>query len=139
MVEERPQRHGNDDVPAPEEFVAATERAFGMCPKRSGLQLLTAEARNGFLTAQFEGPATDFGGPYGVIIQLPTSKKDSLWVEHASLEGNVDVWAHSAVAMRALKAYTTSRDENRRYTPDNVWWLINDTQRQKRHKDLTEF
>lgn len=106
-----------------------------MCPKRSGLRLLTAETNNGFLTAQFEGPAGDFGGPYGVIVQLPTSKEDSLWIKHAGPEGNVNVWARSGVAIRALKAHTTSRDETRRYTPDNVWWLINETQRQKKHED----
>jgi hypothetical protein len=126
MDHERSRDRSGEDMPSPAEFVAATERAFGKCPKFSGLRLISAQARFGLLSAQFEGPAGDFHGPYGVIVQLPPTRQHGLWVGYAGLEGSVDDWACSAVAMRALDAHTTLHQENRTYSPDGVWWLIND-------------
>jgi hypothetical protein len=124
---ERSHDRAGDDMPSAAEFIAATERAFGKCPKFSGLRLISAQARFGFLSAQFEGPAGDFHGPYGVTVQLPPTREHRLWVRYAGLDGTVDDWAHSAVAMRALDAHTTLDHENRTFSPDGVWWLINDT------------
>jgi hypothetical protein len=108
------------------DFVDSTKRAFAKCPKLSGLRLLTAEVRHGLLTARFEGPVGDFRGPYGVIIQLPLHRHDIQWTRYAGMEGTADHWAHAGVAMRALEAHNASRSEDRGYTPDGIWWLIDE-------------
>lgn len=126
MTSTPPETCDSDDLPSPADFAAATQRAFDNCPNFSGLHLLTVDVQAGFLTARFEGPIDDFRGPYGAIVQLPADQQDPLWATYAGPGGTVDHWAHSGVAMRALDAHTTSRDENRGYTSDGMWWLIDD-------------
>lgn len=113
--------------PGPEEYVQAVERAFGRCPSLSGLRLLSVEARIGFATVRFEGSANDFRGPYGAMVRLPLGHHDQLWARYLEQDnGTVDDWAYAGIAMRAVKAYTASRDLERGYTLDGVWWIVND-------------
>jgi hypothetical protein len=112
--------------PRPEEYVSAVQRAFARCPNLSGLRLLSVEARLGFATVRFEGPVDDFRGPYGAIIRLPKDQHDNVWGRHADADGTVVDWAHAAIAMRAVHAHAASRDVERGYTFDGVWWIVND-------------
>lgn len=117
-------KHG----PGPEEYVQATEDAFAKCPRMSGLRLESVHAGDGYLTIRFEGPQDDFRGPYGAIIRLPRDLDDALWARCAGDgQATIEDWAYTGVAMRADQAHTISRTQHRGYTPDNVWWLINDT------------
>ncbi|MHA7283325.1 hypothetical protein [Arthrobacter sp. TMS2-4] len=113
--------------PGPEEYVQAIERAFERCPNLSGLRLLSAEARLGFATVRFEGPAGDFRGPYGAMVRLPAGEHDELWTKHVDpATGTVEDWAHARIAMRAVTAHEASRDLERGYNLDGVWWIVND-------------
>ena len=111
-----------------DEYIEATQQVFAGCPRISGLQLVSAEAADGFLTARFEGPLGDFRGPYGIIVRLPRTRQDELWTRYASEgEETVKDWVYAGVALRAVKAHAASQNQDRGYTTDNVWWLINDT------------
>ena len=116
-----------------ETYAAATEEAFARCPNLSGLRLLSVESRYGFLAARFEGPIDDFRGPYGVVVQLPKGRQDDQWARYAG-SGTVGEWVHAAVAMRAVNAHAASADQNRGYTPDDTWWLINETSHDQAHE-----
>ena len=90
----------------------------------------------------------DFRGPYGVIVRLPCDTGDEVWAEYAGtrsdtdldsapgssgglevgrVQGSVDQWAHAGVAMRAVRAHAASLDQDRGYTVDGVWWIVDDT------------
>jgi hypothetical protein len=104
------------------------DRVFGRCPNLSGLRILSVEARLGFATVRFEGPADDFRGPYGALVRLPTGRHDELWARYAGNDmGTVENWAHAGIAMRVVSAHTASRAMDRGYTVDGVWWIVNDT------------
>ncbi len=109
------------------EYVEATQQVFAGCPRISGLQLASAEAADGILTARFEGPLGDFRGPYGVVVRLPKTRQDELWAKYGG-EGDRTVkdWVYAGVALRAVEAHAASQHRDRGYTMDNVWWLIND-------------
>ncbi|WP_422391904.1 hypothetical protein [Arthrobacter sp. N1] len=118
---------GHSAPPQSEEYVPAIERAFVRCPSLSGLRLLSAEARLGFATVRFEGPVDDFRGPYGAMVRLPKEQHDDLWNRYVDdRHATIDDWAHAGIAMRAVRAHTLSQDQDRGYTLDGVWWIIND-------------
>ncbi|WP_434995150.1 hypothetical protein [Arthrobacter sp. Ld5] len=109
------------------EYVVAARQEFVKCPNVSGLRVTSVVAGQGYLTAQFEGPMGDFRGPYGIIVRLPTSTLDPLWAEHTSAgDRTVQGWVRAAIITRTLRAHRDSQDGDRGYTPDDVWWLIDD-------------
>ncbi len=111
-----------------DEYVEATQQVFAGCPRISGLQLVSAEVAGGFLTVRFEGPLGDFRGPYGVVVRLPRTRQDELWARYAGAgEKTVKDWAYAGVALRAVEAHAASQNQDREYTTENVWWLINET------------
>ncbi|MEG9250022.1 hypothetical protein V6S67_18180 [Arthrobacter sp. Soc17.1.1.1] len=85
-----------------------------------------AEARLGFATVRFDGPADDFRGPYGAMVRLPKKRHDDLWDRYANDRDATVDWVHAGVAMRAVRAHALSQDLDRGYTIDDVWWIIND-------------
>ncbi len=110
------------------EYIEATEHVFAGCPRISGLRLLSAEAADGLLAVRFEGPLDDFRGPYGAVVRLPATRQDPLWSRYTGEgEGTVKDWVYASVALRAVEAHAASQTQDRGYTADNVWWLINDT------------
>jgi hypothetical protein len=112
----------------PEEYAAVVERAFARCPPFRGLRFLSAEARQGSLTVQFEGPLDDFRGPYGIAVDLPPNLQEELAAGHGGAdEKSAEDWVHAAVALRALEAHAASQDQDRPYSPDGVWWIIKST------------
>lgn len=112
----------------PDEFEQATRHAFARCPRVRGLRLVFVAVRDGTLTAHFEGPQDDFRGPYGAVIRLPKDRQDPLWTVHADPdEGTIPDWVHAGVAMRSVEAHRTSLRQDRSFSTDNIWWLIDDT------------
>jgi hypothetical protein len=116
----------SEHVPLPEEYVAATEQAFTRCPSFTGLRLLSAGVRHGFLTVRFEGPMDDHRGPYGAVIRLPEARPEPVTVSGEALPGSVEDWAHRDLTVRTLKAYSSSRTQERPYSHDGTWWLTSD-------------
>lgn len=85
------------------EFVVAARREFEKCPKVSGLRVTSVDAGQGYLTARFEGPMGDFRGPYGIVLRLPRSTRDSLWAAHARTgDRTVQGWTRAAIITRVL-------------------------------------
>ncbi len=108
-----------------EEYVAATQRAFARCPRYRGLRLQAVAVHNNSLHVEFEGPIEDFRGPYGVRVQLPLNAQDELW-HHFTTSDEIEEWATEAVALRAVAAHSESLDQDRGYTADGTWWLIDE-------------
>lgn len=112
--------------PTAEDYLRATEDAFSRCPNYSGLRLISAEIRHGYLSARFEGPLSDFRGPYGARVILPTDQDDTAWVQDAGTDP-LGEWVQAAVVKRALDAHAQSLQRERGYTTDDVWWLVDDS------------
>lgn len=110
--------------PTAEDYVRATEDAFGRCPSYSGLRLTSAEVRHGCLSVRFEGPVGDFRGPYGVRVVLPADDEVRGWSARADPLGE---WVTAAVLRRTLDAHAQSERQARGYTTDDVWWLLDDS------------
>jgi hypothetical protein len=109
-----------------DECVDAARWSFRQCPRFTGLQLCDVRVDRGFLRVRFEGPVPDFRGPYGLIVRLPRSTDEDAWTRHTTSD-SVQDWATVAVAHRAVSAHAVSLDQDRPYTSDDVWWLINDS------------
>lgn len=120
--------------PTAEDYLSATESAFARCPNYSGLRLISVDARHGYLSARFEGPVGDFRGPYGVRVSLPADQKDPLWSRYTEA-GSVADWAQAAVVNRALEVHALSVRQERGYTSDDVWWLIDDSDAKRAESD----
>lgn len=115
-----------ETVPRHEEYVAATERAFSRCPTFKGLRLLYADARYGFLTLRFEGPIDDHRGPYGAVVRLPNTSREEVTGYEQATGSSAEDWTHGNLTARTLAAYASSQNQERPYSKDGVWWLIND-------------
>ncbi len=114
--------------PTPEDYLGAIEEAFARCPNYSGLRLVSSEVRDNHVAVHFEGPIDDFRGPYGALVQLPRNRQDEVWTRHSEGDSLGD-WAQAAIINRALEAHTRSLQEDRGYSPDGIWWLVDDTTR----------
>ncbi|WP_208739995.1 hypothetical protein [Arthrobacter agilis] len=61
------------------------------------------------------------------MVRLPKEQHDDLWNRYVdNRNATVDDWAHVGIAMRAVRAHALSQDQDRGYTLDGVWWIIND-------------
>ena len=113
--------------PTAEDYLRATEDAFSRCPNYSGLRLISVEVRHGYLSARFEGPVNDFRGPYGARVVLPSHEEDNPSRTRGDGTDVLGEWAQAAVIKRALDAHAQSRQRERGYTTDDVWWLVDDS------------
>lgn len=117
--------------PTAEDYLRATEDAFARCPNYSGLRLISVEVRHGQLSARFEGPVGDFRGPYGVRVLLPSGGQEASGSSAPDADPVAD-WAQAAVVKPSLEAHASSAQQERGYTSDDVWWLIDDSVLERR-------